>query len=109
MRTSVVKAFSLGVVAGAFLTAGIVAAAPAKADPDGASVAYAAAYGPAVCNVLDEYPSFDGIVGIGQAIMDDGLSARQAGQVVALSVAEFCPRHARLILAFADTVNGQTT
>ena len=33
MRTSIVRAYALGIVTGAFLTAGIVfAAAPAKAD-----------------------------------------------------------------------------
>lgn len=106
MRSQTVKAFSLGVIAGSFLTAGVVFAAPAKADADAVSVAYAARYGEAVCATLDDYPSFDGIVGIGQAVMEDGLTARQAGQVIGLSVAEICPRHGGLLLAFADAVNG---
>lgn len=107
MRTPLVKVFSLGMITGSFLTAGVVLlAAPADASPDDTSVAYASMYASAVCEVLDQYPTFDGIVGIGAAIMEDGLSARQAGQVIGLSVAEVCPRHAGLVLRFSEAVNG---
>lgn len=98
MRNDVVRGFALGMIAGSFLTAGVVlAAAPAKADPDGASIAYASIYGDAVCETLDEYPTVAGVYGVGQAIVEDGLTARQAGVVVALSVREICPRHMNLI------------
>lgn len=98
MRSQVLKGFALGMITGSFLTAGIVlAATPAKADPDGASIAYAAAYGEAVCSTLDEYPTVDGVYGVGKAIIKDGLTAAHAGMVVALSVREICPRHIDLI------------
>lgn len=99
MRTALVKSYALGIVTGGFLTAGIVFAAPSKAD--NVSVAYASTFGGAVCNVLDAYPSFDGIKGIAQAIVDDGLSFRQAGEVIAYSVTDICPRHLGLVRAFA--------
>lgn len=91
----------MGMIAGSFLTAGLVFAIPAKAEPDAAVVAYAATYGAAVCSVLDDYPTVDGVVGVGQAIMEDGLSAYQAGGVIGLSVIEICPRHTGLMNRFA--------
>lgn len=104
MRSSIVRAFALGVIAGSFLTAGgILLATPAKADA--ASEAYAVVYGPIVCDVLDDYPSFSGILGIGKAIADDGLSFTQAGEVIAIAVTELCPRHLRLVWEFAETAN----
>jgi len=110
MRSQLVKTFSLGMITGSFLTAGVVFfAAPAKADVDSASVAYAATYGEAVCSVLDEYPNFAGIVGVGKAIHEDGLSMRQAGAVIGLSVQEICPRHSELLEAFVNYVNSGAT
>lgn len=101
MRTAAVKTFSLGMIAGSFLTAGTVfLASPAKADVDDTSIAYALQYSEAVCSTLDKYPSFGGIVGIAQAITEDGLTMRQAGTVIGLSVAETCPWHTGLMNRF---------
>jgi hypothetical protein len=102
MRSPVVKAFALGMVAGSFLTASmLVLAFPVKAEPDSATVAYAATYGEAVCMTLDDHPTFNGIIGIGNAIVEDGLTGYQAGGVIGLSVMEFCPRHLELMNQFA--------
>ncbi len=79
----------------------LILATPAKADTDPVVVAYAAHYGGAVCSVLDEFPSENGILGIGLPIMEDGLTGYQAGQVIYLSVSDICPRHMRLIMGFA--------
>lgn len=95
-----IRAYGLGVITGAFLTAGVIAATPAKADVDRAVIAYTAVFAGAVCTTLDAYPSFDGIEGIGQAIIEDGLTPRQAGQVIGLSVVEVCPRHFGLVRDF---------
>jgi hypothetical protein len=78
-----------------------LAAPHAKADTDPVVVAYSAHYGGAVCSVLDEFPSENGILGIGKSIMDDGLTGYQAGQVLYLSVSDICPRHMGLLRAFA--------
>jgi len=64
----------------------------AKADPDSMVYAYAATFGSAVCETLDSYASFGGIYGIADAITEDGLTYYQAGQVIAVSVMEICPR-----------------
>lgn len=73
----------------------------AKADPDSMVYAYAATFGSAVCETLDSYPSFGGIYGIADSITDDGLTFYQAGQVIAVSVMEICPRHTALVKSFA--------
>jgi len=84
----------------------ILSSPKAKADVDDAAYAYAATFGGAVCETLDEYPSFAGIYGIGDAIAEDGLTYHQAGQVIAISVAEICPRHLALVKSFAASAAG---
>lgn len=84
----------------------IVFAASAKADPDGASLAYAAEYGGAVCSVLEDgHDTFAGITGIANAIHEQGLTYRQAGEVISLSVTELCPEYTPLILRYARAFN----
>lgn len=81
----------------------LLAFAPnANADIDSEAYAYAAHYAGAVCTTLDDYPSTAGMLGIMQAIVEDGLTYYQAGQAVALSVTESCPRHAYLLDLFVD-------
>jgi len=70
----------------------------AKAEPiDPTSVAYAATNADAVCNVLREFPTESGVMGLVYAIEDDGLTAGQAGAAIGLSVAEACPRFEPLL------------
>ena len=102
IRKTTVRAFSLGIVAGGFITAATFSAIPARADTDAAVYAYAATFGGIVCSTLDEYPTFSGIIGIGEAISTDGLSMHQAGQVIAVSAMEICPRHLGLLQRFTD-------
>jgi len=93
-----IRAFSLGIITGSFLTAGMVLlAGPARADTDRVVVAYASVFGGVVCSTLDDYPSKAGVLGVGNAIIEDGLTAYQAGQVIALSVMDICPRHSDLM------------
>jgi hypothetical protein len=107
MRTSTVRAFALGICTGSLIAAAtIIVAAPAKADPDRVSLDYAQRYGWAVCATLDDFPSFAGVVGVGESINDDGLSWRQAGYVLAVSVSDRCPRHLALLKAFAAQDSG---
>jgi hypothetical protein len=83
-----------------------VYAPAAKADDWTVVYAYAATYGGAVCETLDSYPSFGGIYGIADSTADDGLTYHQAGQVIAMSVMEICPRHTALITSFATSAAG---
>jgi hypothetical protein len=83
-----------------------VYAPAAKADDWTVVYAYAATYGGAVCETLDSYPSFGGIYGIADSITEDGLTYYQAGQVIAVSVMEICPRHTALVRSFAASSAG---
>ena len=80
----------------------LLSAPQAKADSDSEAYAYAAHYAGAVCAVLDDYPTVNGMLGIMQAITEDGLSAYQAGQVVGISIAEVCPHYQYLAELFVD-------
>jgi len=93
----------------ALLGAAVYFSAPARADDNDSVVyAYTATFGGIVCSTLDEYPSFAGIMGIGQAMIEDGLTGYQAGQVIATSAIEICPRHIALVRSFADSHSGAT-
>lgn len=99
---------ALLMAASAFLGAAMYFSAPAKADDDSVVYAYAATFGGIVCSTLDDYPTFDGIIGIGQAMIEDGLTGYQAGQVIATSAIEICPRHIALVRSFAESYAGAT-
>lgn len=81
-----------------FLT--VLGAGRAAAAPDEVSVIYALRYEAAVCQTLDEYPTVPGVVGIVNAIVGDGLTAGQAGEVIAMSVIDMCPQHEGLLRRF---------
>ena len=84
----------------------ILSSPAAKAEPSSGAVAYAAEYGGAVCSVLSEHPSTDGMVGIMTAIQQQGLPAYQAGEVMGLSVAELCPQYTYLLREFVTKYRG---
>ena len=97
-------AVALLMATSAFFGAAMYFSTPARADTEDSVVfAYVATFGGIVCNTLDDYPSFDGIIGIGQAMAEDGLTGYQAGQVIATSAIEICPRHLPLVRNFADS------
>jgi hypothetical protein len=108
MRSAIVKAFSLGMITGSFLTAGtVLLATPAKATTD--PRVYADRYGTALCATIDqtigEYSNDDIFMGIGEAVMQDGFSAYQAGQILYWSVEQDCPQHMDRVLSFAADVS----
>jgi hypothetical protein len=88
----------------------LLAATPhAKADDvDNVVFAYAHTYGSAVCETLDDgHDSVDGLTGIMRSIVGDGLTPFQAGQVVAISVTDACPKYTPLLRAYVAR-NGAT-
>lgn len=98
MRPAVLRAYTLGVITGSMVTAGLsILAAPAKADVTDATVDR---YASSVCAVLADYPSFDGIIGIGSALGDYGYTGYEAGQIVAAAVIGTCPEFIPLIKRF---------
>lgn len=73
----------------------ILFAPQAHADPVDR---YAGQNAPRVCQVLDTYPTFDGISGVADAItQESNLTYRDAGRVIATAVITVCPQHIELI------------
>lgn len=103
MRNHIVKAFSLGMIAGSFLTAGVVLlATPAKADGmlSTDEQVYVEMYGGAVCATLsDGYATYAGVMGIAEAIMADGFAPDDAVDVVNASVSMYCDEYWPLLQA----------
>lgn len=79
----------------------MAASAPAHADPlDN----YISATSSAVCETLDDFPTFSGIEGIGvEIVQDTGWTFEEAGAVVERSIVAECPRHAALWNRFVAT------
>ena len=102
MRPGTFKAYAFGVFTGSLVTAGLtIWAAPAKADVTDATVDL---YSDAVCSVLADHSSFDGIIGIGQSLsVDFGFTGYEAGEIIAGSVITNCPQFVPLIKAFGTT------
>jgi len=81
---------------------------PSHADPITPSVAvYAAQNAPAVCSTLADFPSIPGLEGVMDAIVTDGFTGYQAGQIVALAVQARCPRFEPLLEEFVREVQHQ--
>lgn len=75
--------------------------ARAGADPiTDRALDYTDDHAAAVCLTLDRYPTIAGIQGIGLAIVKDGLTYREAGQVIGMSVLQVCPSHTPELNAF---------
>ena len=113
MRTSIVRAYALGIVTGAFLTAGIVfAAAPAKADGtlDKTEADYVFTYGAgAICPVIDEYHSVAGVAGVMRGIMHDGFAGDSAVDIINAAVDTYCPRNWPLLVSIGKAARGEGT
>lgn len=67
---------------------------------------YTATVAPAVCATLRDFPTFNGIKGVAQGIVEDtGWSYHDAGTVIGQSVAIYCPDMFPLLNRFIRTYN----
>lgn len=103
MRPGAWRAYAAGALTGTVVTAAAtMLAAPARADiTDNDILTHAVP----VCMTLDDYPSFAGITGIGEAIADEGYSLEQAGEIIAESIINVCPHHTALMRRFIARYN----
>lgn len=107
MRPGQVRAFIAGILTGAAIATGtIIVAAPARAD-DGAR-AWAAEYGPTVCDQLANRPTLAGLMAELEDVSSAGYTAEQSGQLVAESVLLVCPRYTPLLRQFVAVFGGRT-
>jgi hypothetical protein len=116
MRPSLIKAFSLGIIAGSFLTAALITVAPAKADPSDPSPALirdAVQAEPFVCQSLKDDPTVSQLISVLYAVAAaDNLSAADTGTVVTMAVADGCPQYIPVLRRFVqiyapDTATGK--
>lgn len=110
MRSAIVKAYALGIITGSFLTAGLVFAVPAKADGvlSDSEAVFVELHGTIVCRVIDQYHSLSGVMGVAEAIRQQGFSTGDAVDVINASVQEFCPRNWSLLVAIGRAARGET-
>lgn len=111
VRRSTVRAFALGVVTGAVLAAGIVAAAPADADGflDDMEADYVKMYGSeAICPIIDKYRT-DGVLGAAEGITEDGFAPDSAVDIINGAVWLHCPRNWPLLVAIGNSARADST
>ena len=99
MRPGTTRAYALGVLTGSMMTSALfVWTAPAKADvtEDEASV-----YSTVVCATLTDYPTVQGVVGIGLGLGKKGYTGYEAGQIIGVAVINECPQFIPLMHRFA--------
>ena len=112
IRTATVKGFSLGIIAGSFLTAGaVLLAGDAKASPDISPelVQTAIQVEPYVCRNLADSPTVSMLmsilVGVSEAA---GLGPGDSGTVVALAVSDGCPQYVPVLRRFVAIYGDDT-
>lgn len=93
-----VKRF-VGIVA--LLGGAVYWASPSSADEDTRVRDYTGLNSQRICQVLDEFPTEVGVLGLGEAIVEEGFTAFEAGRIIGDSVLTDCPQHSRLVLRFA--------
>lgn len=102
MRPGKRRDFIAGYVCGVltvFAAIGLLNSPVAKAD-ESTSRAFAWEVGPQICMYLDEHPTFAGIITSGKAVMEQGFTVEEAGEVVGYSITDVCPRHTDLLARF---------
>lgn len=100
-------------LASALVTVATYFSIPANADPrtiEPQVFSYAISAAPAICTVLDKYPTLPGVEGVLQGIQNDsGFTPFQSGEALAIGVQISCPRHVALLQRFADTYAPRNT
>ncbi|BDY33203.1 hypothetical protein [Mycolicibacterium mageritense] len=90
--------------------AGYIATPAARADGvlSDTESAYVLAYAStAVCPTIAEYPSKAGVLGVAQAIMDDGFAADSAVDIINASVQDYCPKYWPLLQRIGAQARGE--
>ena len=110
MRNSIVKAYALGIITGSFLTAGLTfGIGTAKADgilSDNEEV-FVELNGKIVCRVIDQYHSMAGVMGVAEAITEQGFAQDSAVDIINASVQAYCPRNWSLLVAIGKAARGE--
>lgn len=110
MRTSIIRAYALGIITGGFLTAGTVfLAGPAKADGyiDDTEADYISVYAGAICTAIDSRHTTAGVLRIGEVIVADGFAPDSAVDIINGSVQTECPRNWPLLVSIGNAARAE--
>lgn len=100
----------LAVTAGLLLAATTTATAKADGYLSDAEAAYVHTFGAsAICPTIAAYPSVPGVLGVAQAIIDDGWSPDSAADIVNAAVGQYCPRFWPLLVAIGNAARADQT
>jgi hypothetical protein len=93
LRRLAICAVIVAALAGLAIGTAVGAKADTEADLD--------KYGDAICEVLDQYPSADGIGGIGLGLVKEGMTVDRATDLIFLAAATKCPQQLSWLNRFA--------
>lgn len=102
-------AIAWAMIGSALFGAAFYFASPAKADGmlDEDEQVFVELYGAdAVCPTLTEYRSLSGVMGISDAIVDEGFSRDSSVDIINASVQAYCPQHWPLLVAIGRAARG---
>jgi len=103
IRRTTVKAFSLGIIVGGFITAATIAAIPAKATPDSTLTTVAIQEEPFICNTMALHPTVSGLMKVMSSVQAvENLSAYDTGTVVALAIYDGCDQFVPVLQRFVS-------
>ena len=112
LRTATIKGFSLGLIAGSFLTAGaVLLAGDAKASPDISPVLVEDAIQaePFICKSLANSPTVAMLMDVLQSVSATlRLGPGDTGTVVALAVSDGCPQYLPVLQRFVNIYGDDT-
>ncbi|MGB0972378.1 MAG: hypothetical protein ACPGVG_15675 [Mycobacterium sp.] len=105
MRPRTARRINRAIIAAAIAALTFAGAGTARADGvlTDAEAAYVITYGPtAICPVIAKYPSVGGVMGVAEALMNEGWPPDSAVDIINSSVAEYCPRFFPLLTAIGN-------
>ena len=101
-RAKWMDAAAVALLMALMMALGVIAwAATAKADGylDDDELVFSELHGQVICDAITDYYGLSGVLGVHQAIMDDGFTADSAVDILNFSVHEYCPENWRLLVA----------
>jgi hypothetical protein len=101
VRRTTVRAFALGIICGGFITAGTIAAIPAKALPDSELADIAVTEQPYICNSLIMRGTVSNLITVLATVQArQSLSAYDTGSVITMAVFDGCDQFVPVLQRF---------
>jgi hypothetical protein len=92
---------------GAALAVSVTGVARADGVLSHAEAAYVDKYHDALCKTIDQFPNMAGVMGVMQAVREDGFAPDSAADIVNASVSVYCPSHWQLLVDIGNAARGE--